>query len=182
PANQPPTASFSWLATDLSVLFTDGSSDPDGTVTSWDWSFGDGGSSTEQNPTHTYAAAGDYTVTLTVTDDQGAADTFSDVATTSEPPAGVIVSAILPNSIAEGRSIDVTITGSGFALGATVTFENGTGPAPYATVLMVDENAISATVTVKNGGPPRNRLWDVRVSNPAGSSGVLVGGLTVTSN
>jgi len=38
---------------------------------SWSWDFGDGGSSNEQNPTHTYSTQGNYTVTLTVTDDMG---------------------------------------------------------------------------------------------------------------
>ena len=46
------------------MSFTDGST---GAVTSWSWNFGDGGTSTAQNPGHTYAAAGDYTVSLTVT-------------------------------------------------------------------------------------------------------------------
>jgi PKD repeat protein len=46
------------------VDFTDQSQ---GDVTSWDWDFGDGGTSTAQNPTHQYSSAGDYTVTLTVT-------------------------------------------------------------------------------------------------------------------
>jgi PKD repeat protein len=48
----------------LTVQFTDLST---GSVTSWLWNFGDGGTSTQQNPPHTYNAAGDYTVSLTVT-------------------------------------------------------------------------------------------------------------------
>jgi PKD repeat protein len=48
----------------LIVNFTDQST---GTVDSWDWSFGDGLSSNEQNPSHTYNDSGSYTVTLTVT-------------------------------------------------------------------------------------------------------------------
>ncbi len=39
--------------------------------TSWAWDFGDGGTSSDRNPTHTYAVAGDYTVSLTVTNDNG---------------------------------------------------------------------------------------------------------------
>ncbi|WP_301663561.1 GLUG motif-containing protein [Methanoculleus frigidifontis] len=45
----------------LTVQFTDTSSI---SATSWSWTFGDGGTSTAQNPVHTYAAAGNYTVTL----------------------------------------------------------------------------------------------------------------------
>ncbi len=47
------------------VQFTDQST---GEPTSWAWNFGDGGTSTEQNPTHTYTVHGTYTVSLTVSD------------------------------------------------------------------------------------------------------------------
>lgn len=64
----PLTASFNWSphAGDfpLTVVFTDTSQ---GEIDSWQWSFGDGATSTAQHPTHTYSAAGLYTVTLTVT-------------------------------------------------------------------------------------------------------------------
>jgi PKD repeat protein len=52
----------------LTVNFTDQST---GTVVSWDWSFGDGSTSNEQNPSHTYKNLGSYTVTLTVTGPTG---------------------------------------------------------------------------------------------------------------
>lgn len=76
----------------------------------------------------------------------------------------------------------MTVTGSGFDPGATVTFENGTtGPPPeIADVVVVDAGIVTVTVTTKTGGPKRDRLWDVRVSNPDGSSGVLEGRLTIT--
>lgn len=51
--------------------FIDQSTDSDGHVVAWSWNFGDGGTSNQQNPSHHYAAAGTYTVTLTVTDDAG---------------------------------------------------------------------------------------------------------------
>jgi parallel beta-helix repeat protein len=181
PANQAPTASFTWTATDLTVDFTDTSTDPDGTLVGWSWDFGDGSTSTQQNPSHTYAAANDYTVTLTVTDNDGATGTFTDNVTASDPPAEVTISTIEPNTMAAGSSIDVTIYGSGFVSGATLAFENGSGPAPSASyVEVLDGSTIRATLQVKSGGPKRDRLWDLRVSNPDGSSGVLVGGLTVT--
>lgn len=67
--NQPPSANFSYTTSDLTAYFTDTSADPDGTITSWSWTFGDGATSTAQNPSHTYASDGTYSVTLTVTDD-----------------------------------------------------------------------------------------------------------------
>ena len=53
------------------------STDVDGTISSYTWDFGDGNSSTEINPIHQYTEIGDYTATLTVTDDQGVASTTS---------------------------------------------------------------------------------------------------------
>ncbi len=75
--NQPPTASFTYSTNALTVEFTDQSSDIDGSITSWFWNFGDGSSSTSQHPSYTYASAGTFDVTLTVTDDGDAEDTFS---------------------------------------------------------------------------------------------------------
>ena len=75
--NLAPNADFAWSATDLSVQFTDQSSDEDGTIVAWSWDFGDSNRSSEQNPAHTYATAGTYNVTLTVTDDDVTQDTTS---------------------------------------------------------------------------------------------------------
>jgi PKD repeat protein len=59
----------------LTCTFTDKSKDDDGSITSWQWSFGDGTTSAEQNPVHVFAERGRYEVLLTVTDDEGASDT-----------------------------------------------------------------------------------------------------------
>ena len=83
--NQPPTASFTGNCNGLSCGFTNRSSDPDGTITAYNWTFGDGTSSTAQNPSHTYAAGGSYTVTLKVTDNQGATGSTSQTVTVTQP-------------------------------------------------------------------------------------------------
>ncbi|MEA2054570.1 MAG: PKD domain-containing protein [Candidatus Thermoplasmatota archaeon] len=75
-ANLPPVADFSYSPenniTDLDeILFTDNSSDSDGSIANYTWDFGDGNYSYEQNPTHKYADNGVYTVTLMVTDNDG---------------------------------------------------------------------------------------------------------------
>lgn len=60
---RPPDAAFSFVRNQLTVAFEDQSTN---NPTSWTWSFGDGQTSRQQNPTHTYSTAGTYTVTLTV--------------------------------------------------------------------------------------------------------------------
>ena len=77
PVNSPPGASFSFSCSDLVCSFTNTSTDSDGSVVAWSWDFGEGASSVEQSPSHTYASDGTYTVTLLVTDDGGANDTIS---------------------------------------------------------------------------------------------------------
>jgi len=72
PPNAPPTADFTSRCTGLTCTFTDGSTDRDGSVTGWEWSFGDGGTSTTRHPTRIYSAAGTYPVSLRVTDNAGA--------------------------------------------------------------------------------------------------------------
>lgn len=66
-----PTAQFSGTprtgAAPLDVQFTDLSIPGTAPIATWSWTFGDGGTSSERNPGHTYAAAGSYTVALTVT-------------------------------------------------------------------------------------------------------------------
>jgi PKD repeat protein len=90
--NQPPTANFTWSADDLTVTFTDTSSDSDGNITSWSWDFGDDTYSTTQNPTHTYASSGAYIVNLTVWDDNNATDTISKAISVSSTGGGDIIS------------------------------------------------------------------------------------------
>jgi PKD repeat protein len=71
----PPLADFSATPTSgdvpLTVQFTDQSIDVDGTVVSWSWNFGDGNTSTDQNPSHTYETYGVYDVILSATDNSG---------------------------------------------------------------------------------------------------------------
>ena len=82
--NNPPTASFSFTATDLLVDFDASASSDDGTIVSYDWDFEDGNTGTGETTSHTYAAAGTYDVELTVTDDEGATDTQTQSVTVTE--------------------------------------------------------------------------------------------------
>jgi PKD repeat protein len=84
-----PTAQFDVTCSSSVCTFTDRSTD-DGAITGWSWSFGDGATSTAQNPVHTYpvAALTEVTVQLTVTDDAGATSVASRSFDVS-PPAGL---------------------------------------------------------------------------------------------
>ena len=88
--NTPPQAKFTFSPESPKVgeeiQFTDQSTDPDGTIQSWSWDFGDGATSTERNPTHKYAAKGKYTVKLTVTDDDGLTSTVTETVSVGFKP------------------------------------------------------------------------------------------------
>jgi hypothetical protein len=81
-----PTAGFEAFPDGLNVHFDGYGSDPDGEIVSWQWDFGDGTGGSGQSVDHPYAEPRDYVVTLTVTDDQGNTDTFTDTVTVSSDP------------------------------------------------------------------------------------------------
>ncbi|MFQ6052240.1 MAG: PKD domain-containing protein [Candidatus Hydrothermarchaeota archaeon] len=121
PVNQPPIADFSWSPTTpdegQSVQFTDASTDPDGQsdIVGWSWDFGDGATSTMQNPTHTYTSEGSYTVTLTVTESDGDTSTATDTVTVSPPVAydGAILKVQAPKRVrvnTMGGTVSKTVT------------------------------------------------------------------------
>lgn len=90
-APPPPTAKFSYKLDGLTVRFTDESEEGAGRITHWDWRFGDGTTSTERHPVHTYAQAGRYTVTLRVLGEYGGADDqVSEVVVEGAPVDGVL--------------------------------------------------------------------------------------------
>lgn len=83
--NTGPSANFSFKCTALECDFHDASTDDNG-ISSWSWNFGAQGSS-QQNPVFTYAAEGNYPVSLTVTDAGGMSST---VTKTVDPKAPVV--------------------------------------------------------------------------------------------
>jgi PKD repeat protein len=87
-ANQAPVAAFTASTTEL-VASVDAStsSDPDGTIASYSWKFGDGATGTGKTTTHAYATSGTYPVELTVTDNGGATGTVTKSVTVTGPLA-----------------------------------------------------------------------------------------------
>ena len=105
--NQAPTAAFSFNCLSLDCTFTNESTDPNaGDVLTYVWDFGDGNTSTEEDPTYSYTVttADTFTVSLTATDAAGLENTVSQE---------VIVA---PPAICEGASCDLTLQAN-----ATVT-------------------------------------------------------------
>lgn len=84
PENEAPTAQFNFVADQLTVQFNDQSVDYDGQVVEWLWDFGDGSGSTDASPLHTYSTAGEYSVNLTVSDDDGAQNSTTQSINVSE--------------------------------------------------------------------------------------------------
>ncbi|HSF96160.1 MAG TPA: M4 family metallopeptidase [Thermohalobaculum sp.] len=174
PVDNPPNASWSATCDNaLGCVFTDSSTD-DGTIASWDWNFGDGNSSTAQNPSHTYATPGTYNVSLTVTDNAGQTDVAQQGVTASDGSGAVVdVTGISPGSMNVTESPKaVTISGSGFGdagSSASVTFLNGSGPTPVATeVTVVNDTTITANVSASSKGKKGEIPWDVLVTTSNG--------------
>jgi len=87
--NEPPSAAFSYSCNELACSF-DGSasSDSDGTISSYNWTFGDGNSASGVTVNHSYANDGSYSVTLTVTDNDGDSDSTSQQVTVAAEDDG----------------------------------------------------------------------------------------------
>jgi PKD repeat protein len=87
PVNQPPTAAFTASTSALTASFSAvTSSDGDGSIAAYAWTYGDGGTGTGLNPTHRYSVAGTFSVRLTVTDNLGATGTTTKSVTVTAAP------------------------------------------------------------------------------------------------
>ena len=135
--NQPPVASFTKSCTGLTCSFTSTSSDADGSITAYSWTFGDGGTSTLQNPSHTYGAGGTYTVTLTVTDNRGAKNSSSQSVTVTQPNR--------PPTVNAGPD-QIVVLGALYTLNASFSDPDNDGPWSY-TIDWGDGSTSTGTMT-----------------------------------
>lgn len=181
PENSPPEASFQVSCDHLECAFQDGSTDEDGQVEAWAWEFGDGGESSERNPSHAYGEPGSYTVTLEVTDDDGA------TARTSQE-----VAVVAPANVPPEAWFDVTCDGldcdfqdrstdeDGQVVGWSWDFGDGRGsssrdpshrydkPGTYVVTLEVtddggatDRASLEVTATPANSNSPPTAAFEV---------------------
>ncbi|MFC8193301.1 PKD domain-containing protein [Cellulomonas sp. NPDC057328] len=107
------------------------STDADGAVTAWAWSFGDGTKATGRTAEHTYAAAGTYTVSLTVTDDEGATATTTRPVTVTAP--NVAPTAAFPAPAVDGLTASVDAGTSADADGQVASYAWSFGDGTTAT-------------------------------------------------
>jgi PKD repeat protein len=163
-SNEPPTARLSTNCANLVCSMTgDTSSDPEGPIASYLWDFGDGGSSTQANPNHTYAAAGTYQVSLKVTDGNGVSDTATKSLTVSAAGITFVGSS---SSQVNGTNLSVTVPsgisgGDGMILVTTVASDVVTATAPAGWTQVGQTTSSKTTSTV----------WKrVAVGGDAGSS------------
>ncbi len=110
PANQPPVVTIAAAPTSgaapLPVSFTSTASDPDGSIASYQWDFGDGQSSTSPNPSHTYGSSGSYLARLTVTDNLGATASATLTITVTPPPTGAVTLKVMTWNSQGGNGTD----------------------------------------------------------------------------
>ena len=156
PANLPPTAAFTTAVTGRSVAVDGtGSSDPDGSIASYAWDFGDGGTATGSTAGHPYAAAGGtFTVTLTVTDNEGATGTITHQVTI---PANMAPAAAITHSEST-LTTSVSGTGSSDADGTVVSYvwdfgdgTTATGATASRTYAAPGTYTVTLTVTDNEG-------------------------------
>jgi chitodextrinase len=151
------------------VAFSGASSvDPDGSIASWQWTFGDGASATGASPSHAYATAGVYTATLTVTDNGGLTASDSVVVNvTNRPPtanAGPDRSAMAGVAVGfsgTGTDLDGTIASYSWTFG-----DAGVGSGAVSSHVYTAAGTYNAKLTVRdNGGAQAN---DVAVATIGG--------------
>jgi len=152
----------------LAVQFTDIST---GSPTSWLWSFGDGETSTAQNPTHTYTTPGTYTVSLTATNAGGSStETRTNYITVEGQPAPVAAFTANVTTGPAPLAVQFTDTSTGnptswlwnFGDGATSTAQN-----PIHTYTTPGTYTVSLTATNAGGSSTETKIDYITVGQPA---------------
>jgi PKD repeat protein len=171
----PPVANFTQTCTDLACTFADQST-PAGGITGWAWDFGDPTSATNtaniQTPSHTFSAAGTFTVTLTVTDGSGATNTKTNPVVVGTANQNPVASFDLPTCTAgtpcgfhsTSTDADGTIATSHWDFG-----DLGTADTPDATHTYATATTVTVTLTVTDDKGGTNTATQSVTVSPAAS-------------
>ncbi len=178
--NVAPVANFTSTSSALTASFTDTSTDSDGTIASRSWAFGDGTTSTTANPSKTYASAGTYNVTLTVTDNGGLTHSKTSAVTVSSGGGNVLSNGVAVTGIsgAKGSKQYWTLVVPAGATNLKFVTSGGSGdPDLYA---RLGSQPTTSTYTCKSDGSSTAETCTVTTAQ-AGTYHVLISGYSAYS-
>ena len=182
--DQPPLASLTAAPTTLiegqSVDFNSGASDPDGDALTYAWNFGDGGSSTDANPSHVYSSAGVYTASVTVTDIGGLSVTQSitiNVFHDSDRPVARFTSSDLNGFVGQPLGFDATFSTDPLNNIVSYVWNFGDG-SPHGTGQLISRvytatGTYTVSLTITNGQGLTDTTTLTMVILPASQAGLL---------
>jgi PKD repeat protein len=180
-----PTANFTFSANGLTVTFTDTSTDAGGTIGHHAWTFGDGGTSTAANPTHTYTAGGTYSVTETVTDSGNGSTSSKTSAVTVSASGGTPVANFTYTISGLTVNFTDTSTDSGGSIGQhSWNFGDGSTSAaanPSHTYASAGTYSVSETVTDSVSNQSSTKTVSITVTASTSSQLIVNGGFETGS-
>ena len=153
PVDAPPVAAFTFSCSELSCSFDGTSSSDDNGISSYAWTFGDGGTGAGATAGHTYGADGTYTVTLTVTDGAGQTGSTSLPVSVSSGGGGGITLSASGYKVKGSQTVD--LSWSGAAATSVDVYRDGTRIATTA-----NDGAYTDAINRKGGGSYVYRVCD----------------------
>lgn len=162
----------------IDINFLDSSFTQDGSIISqWEWQFGDGTTSTRQNPKHAYTDSGTYEITLKVTSNEGCANTLVDSITIESSPQAFALAGADDSAICSGNTL--VLGGSPTASGGLepYTYEwipsNGLSndAVPNPIVTPIGDTTYQVTITDQNGCQGIDSVFVTFVPSPIADAG-----------